>query len=324
MKNICLLSCFLLFGLHINAQHFEAGVETTYGRTFSSFKGDLAGMVGFSEIEITEEQIDTAFARFDLDAPRWLRELFPGIRIEVLGEVSKKLNRNTKSIRFFARYQFIGGSFIISDPRLTDPLESKKLKNQIKALRLSMGGKTEELAEHLAIIALEDETKVKPFFNNRYDAELYLHLKKLFLPDYVLAEWGKQNNSYLDFEVTSGLRFTADPSPVLDLGSILFVQEKLDSLMEGGLLGPVENITDQIAEGIQNVVFGKFKDPRVVPSWGWFVRPELVANFGSGLSLVTGAEMSVNKHTSIKGTKAMPSIYAFAGFRVNVLGKGRR
>ena len=139
-----------------------------------------------------------------------------------------------------------------------------------------------------------------------------------------MAEWGKQKNSYLDFEVTSGVRFTADPSPVLDLGSLLFVQEKLDSLMEGGLLNQVENITDQIAEGIQNVVFGKFKDPRVVPSWGWFVRPELVANFGSGLSVVGGAEMSINNHTSIKGTKPMFSVYAFAGVRVNVLGKGRQ
>lgn len=323
MKNIFIISSIILFGLALNAQNFEAGVETTYGRTFSSFKGDLAGMVGFSEIEITEAQIDTAFVRFDLDAPRWLRELFPGIRMEVTGDISKKLNRNAKSIRFFARYKWIGGSFIISDPRLTDPLESKKFKNQIKSVRLSIGGKTEELAEHLAIIVLEDETKVKPFFNNRYDAELYLHLKKMLLPDVVLLEWGKRKESYLDFEVTSGLRFTADPSPVLDLGSILFVQEKLDSLMEGGLLGPVENITDKIAEGIQNVVFGKFKDPRVVPSWGWFVRPELVANFGSGLSLVGGAEMSVNNHISIKGTKPMFSLYAFAGVRVSVLGKGR-
>lgn len=324
MRKTILLSSILLIGTIARAQDFEAGVETTFGTSYTTFNGDLAGMVGFSEVEITEAQIDTAFVRFDLDAPGWLRELFPGIRIEVLGEVSKKLNRNNQSVRFFARYKWIGGSFIISDPRLTDPLESRKFKNQVRSLRLSLSGKTEELAEHLAIIALEDETKVKPFFNNRYDAELYLHLKKLFIPDVLIAEWGRQKNSYLDFEVTSGLRFTADPSPVLDLGSILFVQEKLDSLMEGGLLNPVENITDQIAEGIQNVVFGRFKDPRVVPSWGWFVRPELVANFGGGLSLVGGAEMSVNNHIAIKGTKPMFSLYAFAGVRVSVLGRGRR
>ena len=152
-------------------------METTFGRSYTTFNGSIADMVGFSEIEITEDQIDTAFVRLTLDAPRWLTDLFPGIRIEVLGEVSKKLNRNNQSVRFFARYKFIGGSFSISDPRLTDPLESSKLKNQVRSVRLSLSGQTEELAEHLALIALADETRVKPFFKNRYDAELYLHLK---------------------------------------------------------------------------------------------------------------------------------------------------
>lgn len=316
MKRIFFLLVAILVQSLLLAQRFEAGLETTMGPAFTSFKGDLSQMVGFSELEITRADVDTAFARFDLDAPRWLKELFPGIRIEIAGDVARKLTRNVKSVRFFARYEFIGGSFTISDPRLSPQPEGRKFKNQFKSVRLSISGDAEGLAKHLALIALEDETRVKPFFNKRYDLEAYIHLKKLFLNEVVLAEWGRQ--SKLDFEVTAGVRFTADPSPILDLGNILFVKEEIDDLLEGGVLRPVENTTDKIAEAIQNVVFGKFRDPRVVPSLGWFVRGELPINFGGDLSLLIGAELSVNKHLSIKGTQPMYGAYGFGGIRWSI------
>lgn len=299
------------------------GVEAVTGPAHTNFKGSLAEIAGFSEIEITEGVVDSALNDAGIDAPRWLKALFPGIRIEVTGEINKKLTRNVRSTRFFVRYRFLGGSFTVSDPRLTEKPEARKLKNQIKSVRLSLAGKAEELAEHLALLALEDATKTAPFFANRYDLEAYLHLKRLFMPDRVLLEWGKNRNASLDFEVTPGIRFTADPSPVVDLGSVLLISEKLDSLMEGGILRPVENTTDQIAEAIQNVVFGKFKDPRTVPAMGGFVRAELLANFGAGFSAILGGDLSFSRHTSINGTRPMYSTYAFAGLRWGI-GVGKR
>lgn len=322
-KLLLILPLFLLPTI-LMSQLIEVGMETVTGVSHTTFKGDLPTIIGFSEIEITEGDIDTAFANFDLDAPRWLKELFPGVRIEVEGEIAKKVNRGVNGVRFFARLKWVGASFTISDPRLAEKPESRKLKNQVKSVRLSLSGKADELAEHLAALALADENRVKSFFNNRYDLEAYLHLKKLILGDEVILEWGNDKSNSLDFEVTTGLRFTADPSAVLDLGSVLFVREKLDSLMEGGILSPVENVTDEIAEAVQNVIFGKIRDPRVVPSFGWVVRGQVLANFGGGFSLVSGAEMNVNKHTSIKGTKPMFSAYAFAGMRWNITGKKRK
>lgn len=320
MKKICLLLVIVFMQQMLSAQHFEAGLETSMGPAFTSFKGDLSQMVGFSELEITQEDVNEAFERFNLDAPRWLKELFPGVRMDVGDDVSQQLTRNVKSVRFFARYRFLGAAFTISDPRLSERPEGRKFRNQWKAVRLSLAGDAEELAEHLALVALADENRVKPFFNNRYDLEAYIDLKRMLLNEVVLAEWGRR--SKLDFEVTAGLRFTADPSPVLDLGSVLFIRDRLDELMEGGVLRPVENTTDQIAEAIQNVVFGKFRDPRVVPSLGWFVRGELPVNFGGDLSLVVGAELSVNQHLSIKGTQPMYSAYGFGGVRWRIFNKG--
>ncbi len=307
----------------LQAQSLEMGVETVTGVARTTFKGSLAEIAGFSEVEITEGIVDSALTNAGIDAPRWLKELFPGIRIEVTGDINKKVSRNVNGVRFFARYRFLGGSFTISDPRLTEKPEARKLKNQIKSVRLSLAGKAEELAEHLALLALEDATKTEPFFSKRYDLEAYLHLKQLFMPDRVIVEWGKNRNAFLDFEVTPGIRFSADPSPVVDLGSVLLISEKLDSLMEGGILRPVENTTDQIAEAIQNVVFGKFKDPRTVPAMGGFVRGELLANFGSGFSAVVGADLSFSRHTSINGTRPMWSTYAFVGLRWGI-GVGQR
>ncbi len=310
------LAFFLLAGLaQLPGQSLEFGVETVTGRSRTTFKGGLADIVGFSEVEITEEVVDTALANAGIDAPRWLKELFPGIRIDVVGDINRQQSRGVNSVRFFARYKWIGGSFMVSDPRLTPKPEGQKLGNQLKSIRLSLNGDAEALAEHLAEIALADATKPKPFFSKRYDIEGYLHLKKMLMPDYVLLEWGQNRGSSLDFELTPGLRFAADPSPVVDLGSILIISEKLDSLMEGGILRPVENTTDRIAEAIQNAVFGKFKDPRTVPSLGWFARAELLANFGAGFSVVAGAEFSLHKHLSVSGTKPMFSSYAFTGLR---------
>ncbi|MCO6477319.1 MAG: hypothetical protein J5I94_11890 [Phaeodactylibacter sp.] len=320
-----ILPAFLLAFLPfiLPAQHLEVGVETVTGVARTTFKGSLAEIAGFSEVEITEGIVDSALTNAGIDAPRWLKELFPGIRIEVTGDINKKVSRNINGVRFFARYRFLGGSFTISDPRLTEKPEAKKLKNQIKSVRLSLAGKAEELAEHLALLALEDATKTEPFFSKRYGLEAYLHLKQLFMPDRVIVEWGKNRNAFLDFEVTPGIHFSADPSPVVDLGSVLLISEKLDSLMEGGILRPVENTTDQIAEAIQNVVFGKFKDPRTVPAMGGFVRGELLANFGSGFSAVVGADLSFSRHTSINGTRPMWSTFAFAGLRWGI-GVGKR
>lgn len=291
-------------------------MESVIGGTYTTFKGDLSKMVGFSELEITEDQIDTAFVRANIDAPRWLKELFPGLRVDLADqEVKKNLSRSVSSVRFFARYKWFGGSFAISSPRLTQPQESKKLKNQIKAVRLSISGEAEALSEHLAAMALADVNRVPPFFNKRYDLEFYAHLKQMLMGDQVLLEWGNRKTKTLDFELTGGVRFTADPSPVIDLGNILFVRERLDELMEGGILNSVEGLTDQIAEAIQNVVFGKFRDPRIVPSLGWFARAELPLNFGSGFSVVAGTELSIQNHLTIKGTSPMFSAYGFVGMR---------
>lgn len=321
IKRLLLFFLSCCAGFSLKAQFVEVGVETVTGIAHSSFRGDLASMVGFSEIELTEGDVDTAFMQTGLDAPRWLKELFPGIRMEVTGDISKKVTRNINGVRFFARVQWIGASLTISNPRISEKAASRKFKNQFKSLKLSIAGKADELTEHLAVLALEDENRVKNFFSNRYDLEAYIHLKKLFLPDQFIMEWGK--NNVLDFEATTGIRFTADPSPILDLGSVLFVSEKLDSLMEGGILTPVESVTDEIAVGIQNVIFGKIRDPRVVPSFGWVLRSHLIANFGGGFSVVGGAELNVNKHLAIQGTKPMFSAYGFMGVRWNIIGLKR-
>lgn len=317
MKIAHILFCCmaLLLALPAFAQRLEAGMETTFGRSYASFKGDLSQMVGFSELELTQAEVDTALTRFNISAPRWLKELFPGLRIDIPTDISKRQSRSVKAARFFVRYAWLGGSFTVSDPRLSPQLESEKLGNQVKSIRLSLKGDAEALAEHLALMALADETQVKPFFKKRYDIEGYVDLKKMLMPDQRLLEWGKRGQAYIDAEVVTGLRFSADPSPVIDLGSILFVKETLDDLMEGGFLAPVEKTTDKLAEAIQNTVFGKFRDPRVVPSFGWFVRGSVPVNFGGDLSLVAGGELGIQKHTSISGTKPLVGAYAFAGIR---------
>ena len=324
MKKIILLTPILLWVYTLQAQFLEFGVETVTGPAHTTFKGSLSEMVGFSELEITDAQVDSAFAAFDLSAPRWLKELFPGLRIDVDQEISRKVNRNITGVRMYARFKWIGGSFTVSDPRLTEKRESQKLKNQIKSVRLSLKGDAEGLAEHLALLALADVQAEKPFFSKRYDLEAYVHLKKIVLGEQPLLEWGNKRPCSLDLEVTPGIRFSADPSPVVNLGSILFVREKLDSLMDGGLLTPVENTTDQIAEALQSIVFGKFNDPRVVPSFGWFLRSELPVNFGGGFTLTGGAELNVQKHTAIKGTKPMFSAYGFVGLRYVIAEKSNR
>lgn len=304
----------------LTAQQFEIGMETTMGPAYTTFRGDLAQIVGFSEVELSEADVDQAFSDANIAAPNWVRELFPGLRIDLADqEVSKQLSRTVKAARFFARYRFIGLSFTISDPRITTPLESKKLKNQWKAVRLSLAGDAEGLSRHLGDVALEDAKRVDPFFSKRYELEAYLHLKQLFLPDQLLLEWGEDNT--VDFELTTGFRFSADPSPIIDLGNILFVREKIDDLLEGGLLGSVENITDEIAEAIQNVVFGQFRDPRIVPSFGWLGRAEALANFGGGFSVTAGLELSLQKHTAVRSTQPMFSAYGFLGGRWRIFGK---
>ena len=313
--SILLFLCLFVTSLTSTAQIFEAGAEYTFGRTYSTFKGNLSDIVGFTELEITEADIDTAFASFDLNAARWVKDLFPGLRIEVDQEIAKQLSRGNRAARFYGRFQWVGASFMISEPRLTEQLASKVLKNQLRSVRLAMGGRTEELSMHLADIALEETKQVKPFFPKRYDIEIYLHLKKMIFGDESLLEWG--NDSYLDAELTTGLRLTADPSPVVELGSILFISERIDSLLEGGLLRPVENTTDQIAEAIQNTVFGKFKDPRIVTSMGWFARGTLPLNFGQNFSIVAGAELSMSKHLAVSSTSPMFSFYGFGGLRWN-------
>jgi hypothetical protein len=321
MQKLGFYIMMLLGAVELPAQAFEVGMETVVGPAYTTFRGDLSQMVGFSEIKLTEGQVDSALARANINAPRWLQELFPGIRIEVTGEAAKKMSRTIPSVRFFARFKFIGGSFTVSEPRLTEPLESRKLKNQLKAIRLSLAGNAEALAEHLAVVAIADVDRVDPFFSKRYDLEAYVHVKKLFLGEDPFLEWGKRGDNTLDWELTGGIRLTADPSPVVDLGSVLFIRERIDSLMEGGILTPVEHITDEIAGAIQNIVFGKFKDPRVVPSLGWFLRGEVPANFGGAFSAVGGAELSINQHLAVKGTRPMFSFYGFVGLRWAILGK---
>ena len=321
MKKLFTLFAVLSTLSSLQGQKLEIGMEMITGPARTSFRGSLADMVGFSEIEVSDAELDSAFVMFDISAPRWLKELFPGIRIEITEELTKRLSRNVSTVRFFAKYQYFGGSFAVSDPRMTVPLESGKLKNQWKAVRLSLGGKADELAEHLAKVALADADRVKPFFSKRYDLEAFADVKKVLLGEDPLLEWGKKGTSNLDLELTGGIRLTADPSPIVDLGSILFIREKIDSLMEGGILAPVEDITDAVATGVQNIVFGKFRDPRIVPSFGWFIRPQVLANVGGSFSAVLGTEISIHNHLAIKGTKAMPSFYAFAGLRWQVFSK---
>ena len=320
MQKIYLIAILTTFSSLVYGQLFQAGMETVTGPAVTSFKGDLASVIGISEVEISEGIIDSAFASIDVDAPKWLRELFPGVRIDIEGNINRKLTRNVKGVRFFARFKWFGGSFTISDPRLTTPEASKKLKNQVKAIRLSLSGNAEELAKHLGKVALADANRVKPFFSNRYDLEGYFHFKKFILGDAPLLEFGKGNS--IDFEAVAGMRFTVDPSPVVDLGSLLFISEKLDSLMEGRLLDPVEDITDQAAIAVQNIIFGKFRDPRTVPSFGWFIRSQALLNLGGSFTITPGFSMSVNKHLSVNGTKPMTSLYGFIGLRWKVIGKG--
>lgn len=320
MTRLSLIIGLLGFFTTLSAQHFEVGMETTFGPAYTSFKGDLAQIVGFSELELSEADVDQAFSDANISAPKWVKDLFPGLRIELADqEVAKQLTRTVKAARFFARYRFIGVSFTISDPRITTPLEAKKFKNQWKALRLSLSGDAEALSAHLGTVALADAKRVDPFFERRYELEGYIHLKELFFPDEVLLEWGENNT--IDFELTTGLRLSADPSPVVDLGNILFVREKIDDLLEGGLLGSVENITDEIAESIQNVVFGQFRDPRIVPSLGWLGRAEALVNFGSGFSITAGLELSLQKHTAVRGTRPMFSAYGFLGGRWRIFSR---
>ncbi len=319
MRKLATLLFLLGAMTSVSAQKFAAGVETYYGMAHTTFRGNLPEMVGFSELAISESDVNGALAYLGIDAPQWLKRAFYNARIEVKGDVTRQITRPVKTVRFFARYHFMGGSFVVSDPRLAIPQESKKLKNQIKSVRLALAGEVEELATHLAIMAAIDETRVKPFFNNRYDIEIYIDVMRLLKRDAVLMEWGK--NSSVELNLSGGMRFTADPSPVLDLGSILFVSQRLDELMEGGIFRAVENTTDKIAVAVQNVVFGKFRDPRVVPSVGWFVRSEVPVNFGRGFSLSASAELSLQNHTAIKGTQPMFSAYGYGGIRWGLFGR---
>lgn len=314
VTQICGLCLLLLPGL-LPAQAFEFGMETTTGISNASFRGELSEIVGFSELEIAETEVDSAFAFFDLNAPRWLKNLFPGLRIEIEQELERQQRRNVRMARFFVRYKFIGGSVAVSDPRYIDRAESKKLSNQIESVRLSLRGDAEALAAHLAQMALSDAGRAQPFFPNRYDAEVYVHFKKLFLGDRPLVAFGRNEQISIDAELTGGLRLTADPSPMVDLGNILFISEKLDSLMEGGLLAPVEDITDQVAVALQNIVFGKFRDPRTIPSLGWFARATVPVNFGGGFSVIGGIEVARSRHTVVKGTDPMLQTYAHVGVR---------
>lgn len=313
----------ILFPFSLSAQNWEAGAEYTFGRTYTTFKGDLSEIVGFEEFELSDTDVEAAFAEFDLNAPRWVKDLFPGLRLEIDQEINKRLSRNNHAARFYGRFHFVGASFMISEPRLNEPLASQQLSNRLRSIRLALGGETEALTEHLADLAVEEAQQVRPFFSNRYDAEVYIHVKKLLLGNEPLLKWGE--NAYLDTELTTGLRFTADPSPVVELGSILFISEKIDSLLEGGLLRSVENTTDDIALAVQNSVFGKFKDPRIISSLGWFMRASAPINFGQNFSLVVGTELSVQKHIAVAGTKPMFSAYGFGGVRWNWEGgKGKR
>jgi hypothetical protein len=323
MKKSILLAGLLFLALQLPAQLLEFGVETVVGRSYATFRGDLAQMVGFSSLEISSAQVDSAFSSLDLSAPRWVRELFPGIRIDIEQEIARRLSRNTNSVRTYVRFKWFGGSFTVSDPRLVDKRESQKLRNQWKSVRLSLQGEAEALAEHLALLAAADISAEKPFFAKRYDLEAYVHLKKLTLGDTPLLEWGDRRRNSLDFELTPGFRFSADPSPVVNLGDIIFVKERITDLVSGGLLAPFRETTEKAAEGIQQIVFGNFNDPRVVPAFGWFARGEALANFGGGFTLVAGADLAVQQHTAIKGTKPMFLAYGFAGMRYTVAGRKR-
>ncbi len=313
LLSIYLPILLLLYVHQSHAQQFEFGLTSTFGRSYTTFKGELSEIVGFDELELSTGQVDTALASIDLNAPNWLKDLFPGIRIDIDQTLTKQLSRNNRSAQFFARYAWIGGSFMISDPRLSPQLPSKKISNQIKSLRFSINGEAEALSKHLANLALEDSKVVSPFFQKRYDLDLYIHLKKLLLGNEPLFEWAE--NGALDIEVTTGLRLTADPSPIVDLGSILFISERLDSLMEGRLLNSVESTTDQIAQAIQSTVFGKFKDPRIVSSMGWFIRGQMPVELRRGVAVLLGIEANVNQHLSVKGTKPMFSTYGYLGLR---------
>ncbi len=310
----CLLF-FLGASAGLSAQVFEFGMETTTGSSYATFNGELSEIVGFSELEIAESEVDSAFAFFDLNAPRWLKNLFPGLRIEVDQELARQQRRNVRMARFFVRYKFIGGSVAVSDPRFIDRAEGKKLKNQLKSIRLSINGEAEALAAHLGQLALADAGRAQPFFDNRYDAEVYVHFKKLFFGDQPLLTFGRRGQISIDAELTGGMRLSADPSPMVDLGNVLFISEKLDSLMEGGLLAPVEDITDQVAVALQNIVFGKFRDPRTIPALGWFARATVPVNFGGGFSLVGGFEIGRSRHTVVEGTQPMLLTYAHLGVR---------
>lgn len=314
MKKRLFINClFFLFPLFVEAQKIEFGVETTFGGSYSTFKGNLRDIAGFSEFEITRGQVDSALANLNLVPPRWIRDLFPGIRIEIDQEIAKQLSRNNNGIRFFTRFYFIGASFGISEPRLSEPLPSKKWSNQLRSLRLSMNGEVEELSKHIANLAIEDSKIVTPFFRKRYDLDIYLHAKKLLLGNESIISFGRKGT--LDVELTTGIRFTADPSPVVDLGSILFISDKLDNLIEGRLLAPFEDITDQIGEAIQANIFGKFKDPRIVSSMGWMLRGVVPIDLGLGFTVVAGAELNVNKLLLIKNVNPSLSSYYFVGFR---------
>ena len=47
-------------------------------------------------------------------------------RIEVDQEVNRKVNRNIRGVRMYARFKWVGASFTVSDPRLTEKPESKR------------------------------------------------------------------------------------------------------------------------------------------------------------------------------------------------------
>ena len=309
------LSTFLGLRSPLFSQALEFGLETSTGVSYGTFNGELSDMVGFSELEVSDTEVDSAFAFFDLDAPRWIKNLFPGLRIEIDQEIARRQRRNTRMARFFVRYKFIGASVAVSDPRFIDQRESKKLKNQVKSVRLAMQGEAESLSEHLARLALAELNQPEPFFPNRYDLEVHLHLKRLLFGNDPLLRWGRQKQHAVDLEVVSGLRLSADPSPAVDLGSVLFISEKLDSLMEGGLLAPVEETTDQVAEALQNILFGKFRDPRTVPALGWFARVSVPVRFGNSFSIVGGADLGVSRHTIVDGTSPMFLSYAHLGIR---------
>ncbi|NJL75960.1 MAG: hypothetical protein HC892_13995 [Saprospiraceae bacterium] len=317
--NIRILTLFFCLTFStLSAQFFEGGVETLVGQSYTTFEGNLSSIVGFESLEITEEQIDQAFTDFGITAPRWVRDLFPGIRLDVNQEIAKQLSRQNSAVRVWGRFHWFGASLMIGEPRLAEKAASKKWSNQLKSLRLAMNGETEALAEHLALIAVAETQQVKPFFAKRYDLDFYVHLKKMVFGDDPLLEWGEQG--YLDASLVTGLRLTADPSPVVELGSILFISEKLDSLLEGGLLRPVENTTDQIALAVQSTVFGKFKDPRVVTSMGWFVRGELPAHLTRSFTVTAGAEVGLSKHLALTGIKPMFSAFGFVGLRWQIGG----